>query len=152
MYPPPIFFKSLKKINCVPLKKYLYIYIYLDPPQLFFGTLSFFSLHGNGDTICISRKIQCLLYAGFFLWLFRFFQIFWDFGNCLEIMRFFGLKKCLFFLQNYSGTICHCDGRTNIALFLGDFVSHLSSLWQQVINIRRILVLSRSGITNVQFY
>ena len=28
--------------------------------------IRFFSLHGNGDTICIGQEIQCLLYAGFF--------------------------------------------------------------------------------------
>ena len=34
------------------------IYIYILP-------LSFFSLHGNGDTIRIGQEIQCLSYAGF---------------------------------------------------------------------------------------
>ena len=29
--------------------------------------LSFFSLHGKGDTIRIGQEIQCVQYAGFFL-------------------------------------------------------------------------------------
>ena len=36
----------------------------LDP------SIKFFSLHGNGDTIRISREIYCLPYAGFLIYIF----------------------------------------------------------------------------------
>ena len=51
-----------------------------DPPTKFFWTpskkkkyqnldlpIKLFSLHGQGETICIGKKIQCLPYAGFLI-------------------------------------------------------------------------------------
>ena len=59
---------SQKKILDPSKKNYFDIQLvfFLDP------TISFISLHCNGDTICISQEIQCLPYAGFFCLIFKF--------------------------------------------------------------------------------